>query len=80
MKLNEVFKLSYLPELIERKIHGTEKGILPGADLEFYRREYERLVNDLEIAAEKTTIPEKQTAKDDLNELLIRLRLNNSCD
>ncbi len=80
VKLNEVFKLSYLPELIERKINGAEKGSLPDADLEFYRREYERLVNELETAAEKSILPEKPTAKEDLNDLLIRLRLKNRCD
>ncbi len=76
IKLNEVFKLSYLPDLIERKIKGAEKGVLPEADLEFYRKEYERLVSELEKAAEKTNLPERPTAKDELNDLLIRLRLN----
>ena len=76
VKLNQVFKLSYLPELIERKIQGAEKGILPGADLEFYRREYERMVNWLETASEKSILPEKPSAKKDLNDLLIRLRLD----
>jgi hypothetical protein len=77
VKLNDVFKLSYLPELIERKINGAEKGSLPDADLEFYRREHERLVKELETAAEKSILPEKPTAKEELNDLLIRLRLKN---
>ncbi len=38
-KLNEKFRLPYLPELIERKTVGAEKGILPDADLEFYQKE-----------------------------------------
>lgn len=75
LKLNEVFKLSYIPELIERKVNGKEKGTLPEADLDFYRREYERLVVELEKAMEKSNLPEKPSAKDDLNDLLIRLRL-----
>lgn len=74
-KLNEVFKLSYIRELVERKINGKEKGILPEANLGFFGREYERLVVELEDAMEKSTLPEKPTAKDDLNDLLIRLRL-----
>jgi uncharacterized protein len=77
LKLNEVFQLSYLPELIERKINGAEKGVLPETDLGFYQREYERLVNELERAMEQSNLPEKPTAKDDLNDLLIRLRLKN---
>lgn len=76
VNLNEVFKLSYLPELIERKIKGAEKGILPKADLEFFESEYKRLVGKLEKAAETSFLPEKPAAKKDLNELLIRLRLS----
>ena len=37
--LNKKFRLSYLPELIQRKIGGAEKGILPDADLGFYQLE-----------------------------------------
>jgi uncharacterized protein len=75
LKLNDNFRLSYIPELIERKINGKEKGSLPNADLEFYGREYIRLVVELEQAMENSNLPEKPTAKDDLNDLLIRLRL-----
>lgn len=76
LNLNEVFNLSYIPELVDRKVNGAEKGILPQADLEFYGREYERLVVELEQAMEKSNLPEKPTGKDDLNDLLIRLRLD----
>jgi hypothetical protein len=74
-KLNEKFGLLYLPELIERKTSGAEKGILPDADLEFYQKEYERLVAELEKEAERTDLPDKTEAKSDLNDLLIRIRL-----
>jgi predicted nucleotidyltransferase len=73
--LNEDFNLPYLAELIEHKITGTEKGILPAADLKFYRREYERLVTELEKAQENSHLPEKAEAKPELNDFLIRLRL-----
>lgn len=76
LNLNEEFKLSYIPELIERKVNGKEKGILPDANLEFYRREYERLVVELGKSMENSNLPEIPNAKDDLNDLLIRLRLN----
>ncbi len=76
VELNENFKLPYMPELIERKINGDEKGILPNADLEFYENEYKRLVSELELAKEKTHLPEAATAKGGLNDLLIRLRIN----
>ena len=75
VKLNEVFKIPYIPELIERKVNGEERGILPEADLEFYERECRRLTAQLEEAMNKSKLPEKPTAKEDLNDLLIRLRL-----
>lgn len=43
VSLNETFRLSYLPDLIERKANGTEKVALGGTDLSFHEREYERL-------------------------------------
>ena len=75
VNLNEIFKLSYIPELIERKVLGNEKGILPNADLDFYQQEYERLTADLEREFERSNLPEMPAAKKDLNDLLIRLRL-----
>lgn len=76
VNLNENFKLSYIPELIERKMNGAEKGVLPDVDLEFYQKEAERLTGELEKAMKKTHLPEKATGKNDLNDLLIRLRLS----
>src|ERR671923_1868447 len=49
-RLNENFKLPYIPELIERKVSGTEKGRLEQADLGLHQREYERLRGELERA------------------------------
>jgi uncharacterized protein len=73
--LNEEFRLPYLPELITRKVKGHEKGILPDADLEFHRREVERLTGELEAAYQRSSLPETTSAAADLNDLLIRLRL-----
>ncbi len=75
VKLNEVFNISYIPDLIDRKITGKEKVILEAADLDFYRTEYEKLVLKLEDAIEKTALPENESAKAELNDLLIRLRI-----
>ena len=75
IKLNDKFALPYLPELIERKTGGVEKGILPDANLGFYQKEYERLVSELEKEAERSNLPESSNAKNDLNDLLIRIRL-----
>ena len=73
--LNETFKLPYLPELIERKTSGTEKGTLDQADLAFHEREYERLRTELEEAFEQSRLPEQPSGATALNDLLIRLRL-----
>ncbi len=74
LTLNESAKLPYIDELVERKLSGPEKGRLDVADLEFYEREYERLVTELETAAEKSALPERSSGKDALNDLLVRLR------
>ena len=73
--LNETFKLPYIPDLIERKVHGTEKGTLDHADLEFYEQEYERLRAELERAFEESSLPENPSGAAALNDLLIRLRI-----
>ena len=51
MKLNEKFQLSYIPDLIARKLGGEETSVLEDADIEFYRQERDRLVNILEDAS-----------------------------
>lgn len=74
-ELNEVFGLNYLPELIQRKLEGAEAGKLDGADLEFHESEYNRLVAELEKARDATSLPEYPTAREELNQFLVRLRM-----
>lgn len=76
VRLNETAKLSYIPELIERKVGGPEKGTLAQTDLSFHEKEYERLVAELEQAHEESELPELPSAAKALNNLLVRLRLN----
>jgi predicted nucleotidyltransferase len=73
--LNEEFKLPYLPELIERKVGGTEKVRLELADLEFHRREYERLRAELDQAHRESRLPEVPSGMPALHDLLVRIRL-----
>ena len=75
VRLNESAKLSYIPELIESKTTGTEKGTLDQADLEFHEREYERLRSELEETFEESELPEQPHAAAALNDLLVRVRL-----
>lgn len=73
--LNESINLSYIPELIERKVNGTEKGCLEQADLSVHQREYERLRAELEKAYQESKLPEVPGGAAALHELLVRVRL-----
>jgi predicted nucleotidyltransferase len=74
-RLNESFKLPYIPELIERKVAGTEKGRLEQADVGFHQREYERLRADLDQAHQESKLPDAPSGTVALDELLVRIRL-----
>jgi predicted nucleotidyltransferase len=73
--LNQNAKLSYVDELIERKLTGAEQGVLDAADVSFYRKEYDRLTLELETRHAATKLPEIPTGSAALNDLLVRLRL-----
>lgn len=75
-RLNESARLSFIDDLIERKLAGPEKSLLPDADTEFYEGEYRRLVAELESASEASRLPERPSGRDALNDLLVRLRLS----
>jgi uncharacterized protein len=75
--LNEEVKLPYIPDLIERKVGGTEKGLLRQADLVLHQREYERLRAELEQAHRESKLPEAPAGVAALHELLVRIRLGN---
>jgi predicted nucleotidyltransferase len=60
--LNDEFRLPYVSELLERKVHGAEKGTLLSSEAEFYKREYERLVAQLEAEAHDSQLPDESAA------------------
>jgi predicted nucleotidyltransferase len=74
--LNEDFKLPYLAELIACKLSGPERSTLPAEDLAFYQKEYDRLRALLKEAAEASRLPDAPDCQPELNNLLIRLRMN----
>lgn len=74
-RLNDSFRLPYVPELIDQKVNGTEKGTLDQPDLAFHEQEYERLRTELEDAFERTTLPDQPSGVAALNDLLVRVRL-----
>ncbi len=75
--LNDSARLSYVGELIQRKVEGPEKAILENPDLDFYESEYARLVDELKESSERSTLPELPSARAELNDLIIRLRTEN---
>lgn len=75
VRLNEEYKLAYVPDLIERKVSGTERQRLDSAELPFFSQEYDRLRAQLEDEASKTSLSDATAAKSALNDLLIRIRL-----
>jgi predicted nucleotidyltransferase len=72
--LNAIYKLPYVPDLVAAKLEGGEKGALKDADIPFHESEYERLTKVLEEAQETTHLPFNPAGRDELNDLLIRIR------
>ena len=75
VRLNESARLSYVPELIERKTNGSELGRLENSDLPFYQGEYERLRQELQAEFERSSLPEVPSSALALHEFLVRIRL-----
>jgi len=75
LTLNEHYPLAYVPDLVARKLAGPEQSSLTNSDFDFHRREYERLLTELNAAFDQSSLlPEVSTAKPALNDLLVRLR------
>lgn len=68
-------RLTHVDELIARKLAGPERSALDDADVAFHRREYERLVVELEDAQRASTLPDAPSARPALDDLLVRMRL-----
>jgi hypothetical protein len=73
--LNDEFRLPYIPELIERKVHGAEKGTLESSETELHRGECERPVAQLEAEGNNSQLPDEPVCRKALNDLLVRIRL-----
>lgn len=74
--LNESFRLSYIPELIERKTKGENISITD-QDMALHEAEYLRLRAELQAAFEASELPEVPAGETRvaINDLLVRLRL-----
>jgi len=74
VKLNEIYRLPYVPDLVARKLSGPEKGTLSEKDFSFHEAEYARLREVLQAAFDCSTLPENASARPALHDLLLRLR------
>jgi predicted nucleotidyltransferase len=74
VRLNETASLTYLDDLIQRKISGAENERLTEADVGFHRGEYERLRSKLQQAHATSELPEAPRGSAALHDLLVRLR------
>jgi predicted nucleotidyltransferase len=75
LHLNETARLPHVADLIARKLAGPEQSALDEADVDFHRREYERLRAELEAAYQTSKLPEGPSARPALNDLLVRARM-----
>jgi predicted nucleotidyltransferase len=75
LRLNENFKLPYIPDLVARKLAGPEQSALEEGDQPPFQAEYHRLRDMLETAYQQSRLPEMPSGRAELNELLVELRL-----
>ena len=73
--LTQEFQLPFIAELVERKVNSAESAVLDASQLEVYASEYQRLLEALALAAERSHLPDEPTGCEGLNNLLIRLRV-----
>ena len=75
LRLNDEFRLSYVSDLVAKKLAGPELSTLDDSDSEFYRKEFYRLRSELEAAMVSSTLPEQAKGSERLNQLLLQIRL-----
>ena len=71
--LNREWQLPFVDELVERKLSG-ERVPLDGAEVGQYQLAFERLLEELSVAAERSALPAVPSGRSELNDLLLRLR------
>ena len=74
-ELNAEMRLSYVDDLVARKLDGSEQAELPAGEFELYEKEYHRLRALLGEAAARSTLPERATCRTQMTDLLRRVRL-----
>jgi uncharacterized protein len=77
LTLNEDARLTFIPDLVGRKLAGQENSALEDADVAFHESYYQKLRGELQSAFEASPLPElpSDATRQALNNLLIKLRL-----
>lgn len=74
--LNDEYRLPYVTELLARASEGAEDDRLELPEMSFFAREYRQLSARLEEAAEISQLPEEASCIEALNDLLVRVRMD----
>jgi hypothetical protein len=75
LRLNEIFGILVVDDLVAMKTATQEQIELPDADLKFYRAEYDRLRALLVESEASSPLPPSVDVRGELGDLLLRLRL-----
>src|SRR6478672_4357405 len=71
VRLNEQARLPHITDLVARKLAGPEQSAVPDADMGFHRREYDRLIAELEASYRASHLPEVSSSRPGLDDLLV---------
>ncbi len=78
LRLNEHFRLPFIPDLVARKKAGTEKGVLHPAEFEAFYKEGKRLEGRLDEAFAASLLPDDVRNLDAIDDFLVRMRLGDA--
>jgi hypothetical protein len=73
--LNAEYPLSFIPELIQRKVSTKEQATLDDSDIALHQAEFDRLMARLETESARSPLPDEPTVRGDLERLVIEARL-----
>jgi len=71
--LNELFRLSEVDELVQRKREGAEKMRLADTEVALHEQHFDRLEADLNAAHNNSKLPDEPTTTAALNDFVVRL-------
>lgn len=76
VRLNEIYRVLEIPDLIQAKVGGLEKSRLNQDELSVHETQYLRLADVLRREADRSRLPESPSTESALNDFLVRTRLH----